>query len=79
MSDLSTTIRVSQATHAAIKPLAAAYGDSITAVVDRAVKDLERKKFWSDFHEACLETQGADQAALRAKDAVYEGTIVDGI
>ena len=81
MSDQSLTIRVSRSTHALLRDLAAKSNATITAVVDEAVRDLQRKKFWADFNAACdaLRADPAAWADLRSEDAVWEGTIADGL
>jgi predicted transcriptional regulator len=81
MSDTSLTIRVSRSTHELLRDLADRSNATITAVVDEAVRDLQRKKFWADFNAACSAIQ-ADPAAwadLRQEDAAWEATLADGL
>jgi hypothetical protein len=81
MADQSLTIRVSRSTHELLRDLAARSNTTITAVVDEAVGDLQRKKFWADFNAACAAVQ-ADSAAwadLQAEDAAWEQTLADGL
>jgi predicted transcriptional regulator len=81
MSDTSLTIRVSRSTHELLRDLADKSNATITALVDEAVRDLQRKKFWADFNAACEAVQ-ADPAAwadLRQEDAAWETTLADGL
>lgn len=81
MSDTSLTIRVSRSTHELLRGLADKSNATITAVVDEAVRDLQRKKFWADFNAGC-EAIRADPAAwadLRQEDVAWESTLADGL
>jgi hypothetical protein len=81
MSDTTLTIRVSRSTHELLRDLAAKSNTTITAVVDEAVLDLQRKRFWADFNAAC-EAIAADPAALadlRREDEAWEATLADGL
>jgi hypothetical protein len=81
MSDPSLTIRVSRPTHELLRELAAKSNATITAVVDEAVRDLERKKFWADFNSACeaIRADPAARADLQREDAAWEETLADGL
>lgn len=81
MSDQSLTIRVSRSTYELLRDLAAKSKATITAVVDEAVRDLQRKKFWADFNAACeaLVADPAASADLRQEDAAWEMTLADGL
>jgi predicted transcriptional regulator len=77
----SLTIRVSKSTHELLRDLAAKSNATITAVVDEAVRDLQRKKFWADFNSACeaLQADPAAWADLRRDDTAWEQTLADGL
>jgi predicted transcriptional regulator len=81
MSDTSLTIRVSRSTHELLRDLADKSNATITAVVDEAVRDLQRKKFWADFNAACeaLQADPVAWADLRREDAAWEETLADGL
>jgi hypothetical protein len=81
MPDPSLTIRVSRSTHELLRELAAKSNATITAVVDEAVRDLERKKFWADFNSACeaIRADPAARADLQREDAAWEETLADGL
>jgi hypothetical protein len=81
MSGTSSTIRVSRSTHELLRDLAANSNTTIRAVVDEAVQDLQRKRFWADFNAVCEAIQ-ADPVAwanLRREDADWEETLADGL
>lgn len=82
MAESSLTIRVSRSTHELLRDLADKSNATITAVVDEAVRDLQRKKFWADFNAACEAIQQADPEAwadLQREDAVWDSTLTDGL
>jgi hypothetical protein len=77
----SVTIRVSRSTHEILRALAAKGGATITAVVDEAARELQRKRFWEDFNATCAELK-ADPVAwaeLQREDAAWEKTSADGL
>jgi len=75
----SLTIRVSQSTHELLRSLAKQFDTSITAVVDLAARDLQRKRFWEDFNASCRSFDGAALANLQQEDAAWEATLADGL
>ena len=81
MTEGSLTIRVSRSTHELLRDLAAKSNTTITAVVDEAVSDLQRKKFWADFNAACeaLQADPVAWADLQREDAAWEATLADGL
>ncbi|GAC1449531.1 MAG: hypothetical protein NVSMB9_33440 [Isosphaeraceae bacterium] len=81
MSDTSLTIRVSRSTHELLRDLADKSNATITAVVDEAVRDLQRKRFWMDFTAACeaLQADHVASADLRREDAAWDVTRADGL
>ncbi len=81
MSDPSLTIRVSRSTHELLRELAEKSDATITAVVDEAVRDLHRKKFWADFNAACeaLQAEPAAWADLHREDVAWDETLADGL
>ncbi|WP_165235116.1 hypothetical protein [Aquisphaera insulae] len=81
MADTSLTIRISRSTHEVLRSMADRSNATITALVDEAVRDLERKQFWADFNAACEANRGdpAARADLQGEDAAWEGTLADGL
>jgi hypothetical protein len=75
------TIRVSRSTHVLQRNLATQSNSTITAVVDEAVRDLQRRKFWADSNAACgaIQADGAAWAGLWQEDVSWEATLADGL
>jgi predicted transcriptional regulator len=76
----STTVRISPTAHRTLRELAAHCGESMPAILDRAIEEYRRKRF--------LEEANAAYAALRANPeawreeqeerALWEATLADG-
>ncbi len=81
MSDQSSIIRVGRSTHELLRALAASSNTTISAVVDQAARDLQRKKFWADFNAKCsaLQADPVAWADLRREDEAWDETIADGL
>lgn len=82
MADSSLTIAVSRSTHELLRDLAEKSNATITAVLDEAVRDLHRKKFWAEFNAACEAIKQAKPevwADLRREDSVWDNTLVDRV
>jgi hypothetical protein len=76
----SLTIRVSRSTHELLRALAAKGNTTITAVVDEAAREFQRKQFWEDFQASCsaLRADTTATADLDQEDAAWETTLADG-
>ena len=81
MSDHSLTIRVSRSTHELLRSLATKSNTTITAVVDQAARDLQRRKFWGDFNARCsaVKADATAWADLRAEDSAWDVTTAEGL
>lgn len=81
MSDQSLTIRVSRSTHELLRGLATSSKATISALVDEAVRDLQRKKFWADFNAgyAALKADPKAWADLQQENAAWDSTLADGL
>jgi hypothetical protein len=81
MSDTSLTIRIGRSTHELLRGLADKSNETITALVDEAVRDLQRKRFWAEFNAECeaLQADPASWAHLRDEDQAWEATLADGL
>ena len=77
----SQTIRVSRSTHELLRNLAKSSNVTITTVVDEAVRDLQRKKFWADFNARCsaIKSDPVAWADLQQEDATWEASLADGL
>ena len=77
----SSTIRVSRSTHALLRELAAKADATMADVVDRAVRDYQRRQFWADYHAAyaAIETDPTASADLRREIEAWDSAVVDGL
>ena len=75
------TIRVSRSTHGLLRDLAAKSHTTITSVVDQAVRDLQRKQFWVEFHAAseALKADPKAWADYQIETSAWDVTLADGL
>jgi hypothetical protein len=75
------TIRVSRSTHAILRELAAKSDMTMTQVVDEAVRELRKKRFWADYHAsyAALKADPDAWADLQEEAAAWDSTLADGL
>jgi predicted transcriptional regulator len=78
---MSTTIRVSSDTKARIDALAASSGIQIQAVVDQAVAELERTRFFEAFNRRSAELRANpdEWREIQAERAELDGALADWI
>ena len=77
----STTVRVSEETHELLRKLAAATGEPMQRVVERAVENYRREQFFAELNAAYARLQ-ADPVAWEeelAERALLENTLADGL
>jgi predicted transcriptional regulator len=77
----STTVRVSEHTHDLLHKLAAATGEPLQKVLERAVENYRREQFFAELDAAYARLQ-ADPVAWEeelAERAVWEVTLADGL
>ena len=77
----STTVRVSEHTHELLHELAAATGEPLQKVLERAVENYRRKQFYAEFN-AAFERLKADPVAWEeelAERAEWDTTLADGL
>lgn len=72
---MATTLRVSEHTRAHAASLAAASGQSIGSVVEKALQEYERAEFWRQTADA-LAQHGAEAAD---EDPAWDRTVRDGL
>lgn len=75
------TVRLRSVTRDRIAELAEQDGRSVSAIVDDAIRDYERKRFFERLNEAVARTR-ADPVAwaeYQAEVAVFENAIADGL
>ena len=77
----SLTLRVNRTTHDLLKEIASESGETLTAIVDEAVKDLRKKRFW-DAYDRASEALKADPVAwneYQREIAEWDCTLSDGL
>jgi predicted DNA-binding protein len=77
----STTVRVSAETHELLRKLAAATGEPLQRVLERAVENYRRERFFAEL-DAAYERLQADPVAWKdylGEQAELEGTLADGL
>lgn len=78
---MAQTVRVSEATHARIRDLAARLDQPLARVLEAAVREYERKVFWERYRRdiELLKCDASAWAAQQAEDRLWEATVVDGL
>jgi hypothetical protein len=77
----SLTIRVSRSTHGLLRELAEQTGDTMAEIVDRSVREYQRRRFWADYHAAYATIQADPQAwaDLQGEVEGWDATSADGL
>jgi hypothetical protein len=76
-----SNVRISESTHAALRSLAAEGGETMQAVLDKAVEAYRRHRFW-DQVEAAAGDLRQDAAAWQeelAERRAWDATLADGL
>jgi predicted transcriptional regulator len=75
------TVRVSKETHAALRRLSEKTGSSMTAILDAAVKDYEKNKYWEEYDAgyAALKADPEKWADFRKELEAWDVTLADGL
>jgi predicted transcriptional regulator len=78
---MAQTVRVSEATHARIRDLAARLDQPLARVLDAAVREYERNLFWEQYRRDVdtLTSDAGAWAAQQAEDRLWEATSADGL
>ena len=77
----SLTIHVSESTHAMLRELAAATDATVSQVIDEALREYRRKKFWSelDASYARLRADPKASADFDRETSAWDTTLGDGL
>jgi predicted DNA-binding protein len=77
----SLTIRVSRSTHGRLRELADQTGDTMADIVDRAVRNYQRERFWKDYHAAyeALQADPSAWADFQSEVELWDSTSGDGL
>lgn len=75
------TVRISPAAHARLKSLADKSGESMQAVVERAIAEEERRRFFAEVDEAYARLRDDPDAwqEYRAEMDAWDATLMDGL
>lgn len=76
-----TTVRVSKRTHHLLRDLAARTGEPMQAIIERALEDYRRRRFFEEVN-AAYAAQQRDPTAWAAEveeQALWETTLADGL
>jgi predicted transcriptional regulator len=77
----STTVRVTEHTHAMLRELAAATGKSLQRVLEEAVERYRRERFFAELHAAYARL-ASDRAGWKEEQderTRVDGTLADGL
>jgi predicted transcriptional regulator len=77
----SQTIRVSKKTHQTLRQLAEQAGTSMTAILDAAVRDYQRNKYWEQYDAgyAALRADPEKWADYQKEIEAWDVTLADGL
>jgi predicted transcriptional regulator len=76
-----SNVRISESTHAALRSLANERGESMQAVLDKAIEEYRRCLFWEHVETAASELR-KDSAAWQEEideRQAWEATLADGL
>ena len=76
-----SNVRISESTHAALRSLAAEGGDTMQAVLDKAVEEYRRRLFWERVEAAAGDLR-KDTAAVEeelTERRAWDATLADGL
>ena len=77
----SPTVRISEKSHHTLRELAAQYGEPMQSVLDQALENYRRKKFFDECDAAyeALQQQPEAWADYQKELAEWEVTLMDGL
>jgi len=76
-----SNIRITEATHAALRSLATKGGETMQAVLDKAVEEYRRRRFWDHVEAAAgdLRKNPAGWEEELAERRAWDATLADGL
>ncbi|MGI4791820.1 MAG: hypothetical protein ACRYFS_23605 [Janthinobacterium lividum] len=77
----SATVRISEQSHVRLRELAAQSGEPMQAVLDKALEQYRRQKFWEECNAAYTALQQDAEAWKEYQEElkVWEVTLMDGL
>jgi predicted transcriptional regulator len=78
---VSLTIRVNRSTHDLLRKLAERESKPMSQIVEEAVRDLEERRFWAEYHAAYAALAAAPDAwaDFHNERSAWDGTLTDGL
>ncbi|SRR5260370_42530190 len=76
-----STVRITETTHAALRSLAAEGGQTMQAVLDQAVEEYRRRRFWDQVEAAAFDLR-KDPVSWKeelAERQAWDATLADGL
>jgi len=76
-----TTVRISRSTHELLREISEATGDTMTDIVDHAVREYQRQKFWADYNKAyeSVQADSSSWAEFQGEVELWDSTLADGL
>ncbi len=77
----STTVRISETAHNNLRELAIQNGEPMQTVLDKAIEQYRRQRFWEEMDTAYAAIQRDPEALAAEKKefALFESTLMDGL
>ncbi len=77
----STTVRISEKMHHSLRDLAEQSGESMQAVMERALEQYQRQKFLEDCHAAYakLQQDPEEWASYHKEVSTWDAALLDGL
>ena len=77
----SATVRISEQSHHTLRAMATQSGEPMQAVLDKALEQYRRQKFWEECDAAYAALQQDPEAWQELQDELksFEGTLMDGL
>jgi predicted transcriptional regulator len=77
----SQTIRISRKTHQTLRQLAREAGISMTAILEAAVREYQRNKYWEEYEAgyAALKADPEKWADYQKEIEAWDVTLADGL
>jgi hypothetical protein len=76
-----SNVRVSESTHAALRSLATECGETLQAVLDKAIEEYRQRRFWDQVEAAAsnLRKDSATWNEEMAERQAWNATLADGL
>jgi hypothetical protein len=76
-----SNVRISETTHTTLRALAGEGGESMQAVLDKAVEEYRRRRFWDQLETAACELRenSSAWAEEQAERRAWDATLADGL